>query len=206
MWWPGDEGGWATANLLLGKANPAGRLPVTWGRRLEDYPATDPRFPERSAGGVNHQTTYGEGVYVGYRWFDHEGIEPQFPFGHGLSYTHFAYSGLRAERSADGGLRVTVTVRNAGPRAGDDVPQIYLGAPRVAPPGAEFPARKLVAFDRIALAPGQSKTLRLAVPLRELQYWSSAEGTWKLAVGERTLSAGASSRDLRQGRVVRIEP
>ncbi len=206
MWWPGDEGGWATANLLLGKANPAGRLPVTWARRLEDYPATDPRHPERSALGVDHQTTYSEGVYVGYRWFDHEGIEPQFPFGHGLSYTHFAYSGLRAERSADGGLRVTLTVRNAGPRAGDDVPQIYLGAPRAAPPGAMFPDRKLVAFDRIALAPGQSKTLRLPVPLRELQYWSSAEGTWKLAVGERTLSAGASSRDLRQGRVVRIEP
>ena len=87
MWWPGDEGGWATANVLLGKVSPAGRLPVTWGKRLEDYPATDPRYPERSKKGVDGKTTYSEGVNVGYRWFDKENIEPLFAFGHGLSYT-----------------------------------------------------------------------------------------------------------------------
>ena len=68
MWWPGDEGGWSTANLLLGKVSPAGRLPMTWGKRLEDYPATDPRYPERSYKGVGGKTTYSEGVDVGYRW------------------------------------------------------------------------------------------------------------------------------------------
>ena len=98
MWWPGDEGGWSTANLLLGKTSPAGRLPVTWGKSLEDYPATDPKHPERSSKGVDGKTTYSEGVNVGYRWFDKENIDPLFAFGHGLSYTTFDYSGLKVAK------------------------------------------------------------------------------------------------------------
>jgi beta-glucosidase len=97
MWWPGDEGGWSTANLLLGKTSPAGRLPVTWGKSLEDYPATNPKYPERSLKGVDGKTTYSEGVNVGYRWFDKENVEPLFAFGHGLSYTTFDYSRLKVE-------------------------------------------------------------------------------------------------------------
>ena len=98
MWWPGDEGGWSTANILLGKTSPAGRLPVTWGKSLTDYPATDPKHPERSKEGVDHKTTYTEGVNVGYRWFDKENIAPLFAFGHGLSYTTFDYSGLNVSQ------------------------------------------------------------------------------------------------------------
>jgi beta-glucosidase len=206
MWWPGDEGGWATARLLLGKANPAGRLPVTWARQLQDYPATDPRFPERSAQGVEHRTTYSEGVHVGYRWFDHEAIQPQFPFGHGLSYTRFEYSRLRVTRSADGGLDIGITIRNVGTRTGDEVPQVYLSAPSTVPPGAAFPIRKLVAFGRLRLAAGEAKTSHLSVPLRQLQYWSAAEHAWKLCLGERTVSVGTSSRELLRERSVRIEP
>ncbi len=108
MWWPGDEGGPATGRLLLGKTSPGGHLPMTWAKRLEDYPATDPAFPERSAKGVNGITTFSEGVNVGYRWFDTKRTEPQFPFGFGLSYTGFALSGAHAVRSADGGADVTV--------------------------------------------------------------------------------------------------
>ena len=114
MWWPGDEGGWATANLLLGKVRPAGRLPVTWGKSLDDYPATDPKHPERSKNPPDHKTTYSEGVNVGYRWFDKENIEPLFAFGHGLSYTTFAYSGLKVTKAADGGLDVAVRIKNTG--------------------------------------------------------------------------------------------
>jgi beta-glucosidase len=205
MWWPGDEGGWATAKLLLGRANPAGRLPVTWAARLQDYAAADPRFPERSAQGVDHRTTYSEGINVGYRWFDHEQIQPLFPFGHGLSYTRFDYSGLRLARTAKGELQVTFKIRNSGARAGDEVPQVYLGAPNVPPPGGAFATRKLVAFDRVHLAAGQSKTLRLAVPLRQLQYWSASVGGWRVAEGERKLSVGASSRALLMEGIVRIE-
>jgi beta-glucosidase len=197
MWWPGDEGGWSTANLLLGKTSPAGRLPVTWGKRLEDYPATDPRHPERSFKGVDGKTTYSEGVDVGYRWFDREKIDPLFPFGHGLSYTTFKYSGLVVERAPDGGLYVQVNIQNTGGVPSDEVPQVYLGAPSEIPPGIQFPVRALAAFDRIHLAPGETRTITLDVPLRQLQYWSTADGKWVTAGGKRVVSVGASSRDLR---------
>ena len=139
MWFPGDEGGWSTANVLLGKVSPAGRLPITWGRRLEDYPATDPRYPERSFKGVDGKTIYSEGVNIGYRWFDKEKIEPLYPFGFGLSYTSFAYSSLKIAKSSDGGLDVSVNIRNLGKMASDEVPQVYLGGPRRFP--AAFSSR-----------------------------------------------------------------
>jgi beta-glucosidase len=197
MWWPGDEGGWATANLLLGKVSPSGRLPVTWGRRLEDYPATDPRYPERSGDGVNHKTTYTEGVNVGYRWFDHEKIEPLFAFGYGLSYTRFKYSALHVEKTDDGGLTVSLRIENTGSVDGDEVPQVYLGAPDAIPEGAAFSVRTLAAFDRIHLQAGEAKAVSLHVNQRQLQYWSTSENRWKTATGSRTVRVGASSRDLR---------
>lgn len=202
MWWPGDEGGWATARLLLGKTNPAGRLPMTWARRLQDYPATDSRYPERSIEGVDHKTTYSEGVNVGYRWFDHEHIEPLFAFGHGLSYTSFAYSVLRIDAAADGGLDVSLKLKNTGKVAGDDVPQVYLGNPSQAPEGATFPLRSLVAFDRVHLSAGQTKMVKLHVALRQLQYWSIVKGAWLAGGGKREVSVGASSRDLRLQQII----
>jgi beta-glucosidase len=197
MWWPGDEGGWSTANLLAGKTSPAGRLPVTWGKRLEDYPATDPKHPERSFKGVDGKTTYSEGVHVGYRWFDKEKIAPLFAFGHGLSYTTFAYSGLKVEKASDGGLDVSVAIKNTGSVDSDEVPQVYLGAPSEIPAGVQFPVRSLAGFDRIHLAAGETKTATLHVAPRQLQYWSTEQGKWITATSKRTLSVGASSRDLR---------
>ena len=197
MWWPGDEGGWSTANLLLGKTSPAGRLPVTWGKSLEDYPATDPKHPERSKKGVDKKTTYSEGVNVGYRWFDKQNIEPLFAFGHGLSYTKFEYAGLGVAKASDGGLDVKVNIKNSGSMASDEVPQVYLGAPGEIPDGVQFPVRALVAFDRIHLAPGESKAVTLHVAPRQLQYWSTKDQKWTTASGKRTVSVGGSSRDLR---------
>jgi len=197
MWWPGDEGGWATANLLLGKSSPAGRLPVTWGKRLEDYAATDPKHPERSKKGVEGKTTYSEGVNVGYRWFDKEKIDPLFAFGHGLSYTTFEYSGLKVAKTSDGGLDVKVRIKNTGRADSDEVPQVYLGAPAEIPAGVQFPVRALAAFDRVHLTAGESKTVTLHVATRQMQYWSTTSHTWVTASGKRTLSVGASSRDLR---------
>ena len=202
MWWPGDEGGWSTANLLLGKASPAGRLPVTWGKSLEDYPATDPKHPERSRKGVDGKTTYSEGVNVGYRWFDKENTAPLFAFGYGLSYTTFEYSGLKIEKVAGGGLDVQVHIKNTGRADSDEVPQVYLGAPAEIPAGVQFPVRALVAFDRIHLAAGEAKTVTLHVPERQLQYWSTASGKWVTATGKRTVSVGASSRDLRLNQTI----
>jgi beta-glucosidase len=197
MWWPGDEGGWATARLLAGKANPAGRLPVTWGRALADYPAGDPQHPERSSAGVGGKTTFSEGVDVGCRWFDRQGVAPLFPFGHGLSYTRFDYADLVVARASDGGVDVSARIRNAGPSDGDEVPQIYLGEPADHPPDIRFPVRKLVAFDRVFLKAGETRTVRLHVPARQFQSWSTTLHQWVTEPGTRVLSLGASSRDFR---------
>jgi len=197
MWWPGDEGGWATANLLAGKVSPAGRLPVTWGKALADYPATDPNYPERSKKGVDGKTTYSEGVNVGYRWFDKQSTTPLFPFGYGLSYTTFNYSGLVVKKAADGGLDVTVTVKNTGGTDSDEVPQVYLGAPGNIPEGVQFPVRALVAFDRVHINKGESSRVILHIAPRQLQYWSTKDSKWITASGKRKVSIGPSSRDFR---------
>ena len=197
MWWSGDEGGWATASVLTGKTNPAGRLPFTWGRSLQDYAATDPAHPERSGHGVDGKTVYSEGVDVGYRWFDKQGIEPLFPFGYGLSYTQFAYSDLKIARAVDGGLDVTFKVRNSGAVAGDEVAQVYLGAPKQRPEGVQFAQSALAGFERVSLASGQQKVVSVHVAPRRLQYWSTARKAWADAPSDRLVSVGASSRDLR---------
>ncbi len=195
MWWPGDEGGWATADLLLGKANPAGRLPFTWAKRLEDYAANDPAHPERSETGVDGKTTFSEGVDVGYRWFDKQQIDPLFAFGYGLSYTSFAYSDAKGTAASDGGLDVSVRVKNTGKVGGDDVPQVYLDAPAMPPAGVQFAVRTLGAFDRVSLAAGESKDVVLHVAPRSLEYWSTAENKW-VRLAKRDVHVGSSSRDL----------
>jgi beta-glucosidase len=195
MWWTGDEGGWATADVLLGKVNPAGRLPFTWAKRLEDYAANDPAHPERSAKGVDGKTTYSEGVDVGYRWFDKEKIEPLFPFGFGLSYSTFSYSDAKAVAAADGGVDVSVRVKNTGKAGGDEVAQVYLDAPKDRPAGVQFAVRTLAAFDRIRLEPGESKELTMHVSPRSLEYWSVAESKW-IRSAAREVRVGSSSRDL----------
>lgn len=196
MWWPGDEGGWATAKTLLGTSNPGGHLPVTWARNLDQYPATDPAHPERSAKGVDGKTTFSEGVLVGYRWFEAKQITPLFPFGYGLSYTHFAYSDLKANRDGDGGATVSVRVKNTGSLPGDTVPQLYLEAPANQPAGAQFAPRTLVGFDRVTLQPGEEKLVDFKIDPRCFQYWSSQDKQWKTPAGSRTLQIGLSSQQL----------
>jgi beta-glucosidase len=197
MWFPGDEGGWATADLLLGRVSPAGRLPFTWMKAMDQAPANDPKHPERSAKGVEGKTTYAEGVNVGYRWFDQNNLEPLFPFGYGLSYTKFEYSDLKVARAADGGLDVSFRLRNTGGVASDEVPQVYLAAPSRAPQGAQFAPRALVAFDRVNVPAGEAKDVTLHVPRRGLEFWSTAQDKWALAASSRRVHVGASSRDLR---------
>jgi beta-glucosidase len=194
MWWPGDEGGWATANILLGKTSPAGRLPFTWAKHLEDYPATNPKYPERSSKGVDGKTTFSEGINVGYRWFDKEKIEPAFPFGFGLSYTTFEYSNLKVEAVADGEYEANFTIKNTGSVAGDEVPQVYLGRPEQKQAG-DFAEHALVAFDRVHLEPGESKAVSIIIPARRLQFWNTAAGKWTTAHGSREVLVGRSSRD-----------
>jgi beta-glucosidase len=209
MWFPGDEGGWATANLLLGKASPAGRLPFTWPQRLDQGVANDPAHPERASHAEEGQgkTVYSEGIFMGYRWYDRQKLQPLFPFGYGLSYTSFAYSHLHVARAADGGLDVRFDLRNEGSRASDEVPQAYLDAPEILPSdGAQFAVHALAAFDRVHLAAGQRREVTLHVPLRSLQYWSAGTNQWRIAAGPRTVRVGASSRDFRLGETTAIQP
>jgi beta-glucosidase len=114
-----------------------------------------------------------------------------------LSYANFQYSGIKVTRAKDGGLDVSFTIKNTGKVAGDEVPQIYLGAPKNTSEKAQFAIRALAQFDRVSLAPGQSKSLTLHVEPRRLQYWSTAAGKWQTATGPRTVYVGSSSRDMR---------
>ncbi len=196
MWWPGDEGGVAEAKTLLGENNPGGKLPMTWGKSLADYPATSPAHPERSAKGVDGKTTFSEGVLVGYRWFDEEKIEPLYPFGYGLSYTKFAMSGVKVEAASDGGVNVSIGVKNTGAVRGDEVPQVYLAAPSEKPAGVQFAPRTLVAFDRVSLGAGEERRVSLHVAPRAFQYWSVEKKQWVKPEGPRTLLVGSSSREL----------
>ncbi|MGC1784421.1 MAG: glycoside hydrolase family 3 C-terminal domain-containing protein [Acidobacteriaceae bacterium] len=205
MWFPGDEGGWATANVLLGKISPAGRLPFTWPQRLDQGVANDPAHPERESHPEGQgKTIYSEGIFMGYRWYDQQKLTPLFPFGYGLSYTHFQYSAIKVGRAADGVLDVSFQLRNTGHTASDEVPQVYLDAPEHPPGGAQFAVRALAAFDRIHLDAGQSREITLHVPFRSLQYWSTASNRWMLATGLRKVQVGASSRDLRLEKTINV--
>jgi beta-glucosidase len=134
---------------------------------------------------------------MGYRWFDKQNLAPMFAFGYGLSYSSFAYSRPRVTGTTDGGLDVSFTVRNTGRLVGDEVPQVYLGPPEQPTGDAQFAIRALAAFDRISIAPGQSRNVTLHVPLRRLQYWSASQSQWVTASGKRRVYIGASSRDVR---------
>jgi beta-glucosidase len=205
MWYPGDEGGRASADLLLGRVSPAGRLPFTWPARVEQGPANDPVHPERSSAGIEGVTTGSEGIFVGYRWYDRQGLQPLYPFGFGLSYARFDYRNLALRRSDDGGLEASFECTNASTVGSDEVPQLYLAPPALSPGGAQFAPRALAAFDRVHLEAGETRRIRLRVPLRSLQYWSVERGGWRMATGPRVVAVGASSRDLRLEASITIE-
>ena len=193
MWYPGQEGGTATAKLLLGMANPGGKLPITFPASSAQTPFAG--HPERLAG-VNGQITWSEGLYMGYRWYDQQGLNPLFPFGYGLSYTRFRLSDLRVSRSHDGGLEVRLRVQNVGGEAGAEVPQVYVGPSADLPAGIQQAANKLIQFQRVWLEPGQAHYLTLHVAARDLSSWSTADQDWVLGTGVRQVRVGTSERDL----------
>ncbi|MEU8891617.1 glycoside hydrolase family 3 C-terminal domain-containing protein [Streptomyces sp. NPDC048442] len=191
MWYPGQAGAEATADLLFGDAEPGGRLSQTFPASEQATPvAGDPeRYP-----GVNGVVRQSEGIHTGYRWYDHKDVKPLFPFGYGLSYTSFGYENHAVKRTADG-FDVDVTVRNTGARAGSDVVQVYLGpSPQLRLDQAE---KALAGYQKVRLAPGESRRVRIHVAERALQYWDTTADAWKLAGGRRSVLVGASSGDIR---------
>lgn len=187
-WYPGQEDGNAIAALLYGDVNPSGKLPVTFPASLSDVPAGTPaQWP-----GQNGTVQYSEGLGVGYRWYDGKNIAPLFPFGFGLSYTTFGYSGLTVGTpDASGNVAVGFTVTNTGTRAGSEVAEVYVGEPAA----TGEPPKSLQGFRKVALASGASSQLSLTLPARAFQYWSGTG--WTTAAGTSTVYVGASSRDLR---------
>ncbi|MGE5292562.1 MAG: beta-glucosidase family protein [Micromonosporaceae bacterium] len=218
MWYPGQQGGQATAGVLLGRANPGGKLPVTFPADGTHFPTYDPNCTDTSVTGncplypgvagpspfltgttTSYRTIIGmavNGIFEGYRWYDQHNVAPLYPFGYGLSYTTFAYSRLRVSGSRDGGLDVSFRVTNTGDRAGSDVPQVYVGPSSQLPSGIQQAVRRLVQFQRVELGPGRSATLTLHVTPHDLSSWSSAQQKWVVGTGLRTVYAGPSSRDL----------
>ena len=191
-WYPGEEDGAAVAAILFGQINPSGKLPITFPKRDEDIPLQSPeQYP-----GVNNIAHYSEGLLVGYRWYDAKEIEPQFPFGHGLSYTTFTYKDLKVSAPTDGADgSVEFTVTNTGERAGAEVAQLYVSLPSSI--DVPQPPQELKGFCRVDLAAGEST--RIAIPLRtrDLSCWSSTSQTWILPRGSYSIFAAASSRDIR---------
>jgi len=192
-WYGGQEAGRAIADLLLGDAVPGGRLPTTFPRRLADTAAHAGgalRYP-----GEAGRVVYEEGVFVGHRHFDRAGVEPRYPFGFGLSYTEFAYgeAQLEGEPGADD-FAVRVEVHNAGEVAAPEVVQAYV---HDAEASVERPEQELAAFARVELAPGERRSVRLAVPARALCFWCVERRAWRAEAGRFELRVARSSRDVR---------
>ncbi len=209
MWYPGSEGGTATARLLLGKANPGGHLTSTWPVSSSDtifgYHETRALYPGDSTGVHSERlastppVTFSEGVFVGYRFFDREGLQPLFPFGWGLSYTSFRLSHLRARRAGQG-FNISFKVTNRGTVSGADVAQVYLGPAPSVPVGVQQAVRSLVGFDRVMLRPHQTKRITIHIGpgadvngsgnRRAFQYWNTASQSWLTASGKRRIWVG----------------
>jgi beta-glucosidase len=188
-WLSGQAAGGAAADLLLGAANPSGRLAETLPLRLEDTPSYL-NFP----GEAGH-VRYGEGIFVGYRGYDKLDRDVSYPFGHGLSYTSFEYADLTTNltgRHQDGDLVVNLTCRvtNTGDRRGKDVVQLYVGDPQAS---VARPTRELKAFAKVELDPGETTAVHFVLTPRDLSYWSTVQNDWVLDGGEFELAVGASA-------------
>lgn len=186
-WYAGQADGDALAAVLYGDADPGGRLPVTFGRHAGDYPTnTTERFP-----GVDDTVAYDEGVFVGYRYFDHEGIGPRYPFGHGLSYTSFGYGEPTVERNEER-VTLTVPVRNTGERSGSEIVQVYVHEDD---PTIPRPDRELHGFTKLHLDPGERQRASVTLDRDAFAYYD--ENGWTVPSGTFTLLVGRSSRDVR---------
>jgi len=187
-WYPGQEDGAAIARMLFGDVNPSGKLPVTFPRGLGDVPASSAeRWP-----GVDGKVHYGEGLEVGYRWYDARGVTPLFPFGFGLSYTTFQLRDLSVSQTAGPAATVTADIVNIGQRAGADVVQVYVTHPA----SAGEPPRQLKAFQKVRLAPGESRRLTFTLDARAFAHWDDAAGVWLVDAGDYQIHVGDSSADL----------
>ena len=201
-WYPGIRGAQAIGAILFGKVNPSGKLPITFPKSVADLPhpqeakqpkgplTPDPNLPFFKINKQVFDVHYDEGLKVGYKWYDAKNKTPLFPFGFGLSYTTFAYSGMKVAHG--NALNVSFTVRNTGRRAGQEIAEIYATLPA----SAQEPPRRLVGWKKVELAPGESKTVSVSVQPLYLSIFNVARNNWQLVPGEYKIWAGSSERDL----------
>ena len=189
-WLPGQEGGHAIANVLFGHTNPSGKLPVSFPKRLQDNPSYL-NYPG------DQDANYGEGIFVGYRYYDKKDITPLFPFGHGLSYTHFNYSNLTLSNPVfdTEALQVSINIKNTGAMAGKEVVQLYVqdNESKVV-----RPIKELKGFNKVSLRPGELKKITFTLTKRDLSYFDVHSQAWRADAGKFTALVGSSSRDIRQ--------
>ena len=190
-WFPGQEGGYAIADLIYGVVNPSGKLVTTFFKKWQDCPAHG-NYP-----GENDTEHYKEGIFVGYRHLDKEGIKPQFAFGHGLSYTTFEYSSMHCSvcfSEPEKTVTVSFDIENTGNRAGAEIVQLYIGD---AEASVSRPVKELKGFKRVYLEPGEKKTVELTLEPRDLAFWDFCTRDWKTEPGQFQVYIGSSSRDIR---------
>ena len=191
-WYSGSQAGHAIADVVFGKVNPSGKLPFTFPVKLNDLGA--------HAAGANDpkdlSVEYKEGLYVGYRWADKYDVEPLFAFGHGLSYTDFAYGDAKAKSSVKAGadLKVSIDVTNTGKVAGKEVVQLYIGDEEAY---LDRPVKELKGFKKVHLEPGETKTVEFVIEPDMLKFFDDAKHEWVLEKGKFTAYVGASSQDIR---------
>lgn len=193
-WYGGLEHGNALASVIYGETEPGGRLPQTFPVSEEQVPFKPEEYP-----GTDGRARYAEGLMVGYRWYDAEREQPLFPFGFGLGYTRFAYSGLDVRRSGTGAV-VSFTVRNVGQRTGSDVPQVYLQGP----PRAGEPLRELAGYQKVRLGPGEQQRVQVRVGRRAFSFWDVKADRWRVRPGSYDVLVGPHSRDLARAGAVRF--
>ena len=198
VWYPGQEGGRAAAEILFGDVNPSGRLPATFERRWEDNPVYDNYYP---AAGTT-RVVYKEGLFVGYRGYEHNGTKPLFPFGYGLSYTAFQYANVAIKPAGSSAkndgisaplYQVSFDVTNTGTRAGADVAQVYVAE---AHPKVPRPAKELKGFVRVDLKPGETKTSTVTLDGRAFSHYDADAKQWRADPGEFQILVARSSQDI----------
>ncbi|MHA1738744.1 MAG: glycoside hydrolase family 3 C-terminal domain-containing protein, partial [Candidatus Heimdallarchaeota archaeon] len=191
-WFPGMEGGNAIANILFGDINPSGKLPLTFPKELSDSPAhkSAKTYPG------DDKVIYEEGIFVGYRHFDKENVEPLFPFGFGLSYTEFSYENLKVDKKeflGDETLEISVEVTNTGDRSGAEIVQLYVSDPKCSVPR---PEKELKGFEKIFLEAKEAKTVTFTLEPRDFAFYDIKTKDWLVEDGKFTIHIGKSSRDL----------
>jgi beta-glucosidase len=200
-WYAGSKGADAVANVLFGDVNPSGKLPITFPRSEQDMPHPAMTLPTPEQADKNavmktgeakatFEVHYDEGLKVGYKWYDAEHKEVLFPFGFGLSYTTFGYSGLKL--ASTNGVTVNFTLKNTGKRQGMEIAEVYASLPKA----SGEPPKRLVGWSKVSLQPGESRDISLTIDPRYLSIYDEQTNSWKLLPGEYTFSVGGSSQNL----------